>query len=68
MKPFIKEINGLKAVTHEVHKKMHLFFSVENIATCLILLYYYPGVAPIATATKKAATPKNSVAAKSLME
>ena len=68
MKLFIKEIKGLKAVTHEVHKKMHLFFSIEIIVTCLLLFYYYPGVVPRTTATKKAATPKNSVAAKSLME
>ena len=34
---------------------MHLpLFSIEVIATCLVVFYYYPGVAPITkTHTKK---------------
>ena len=50
IKLFTKVINGLKAVTCKVHKKNAYIFQIKIIATCLVMFYYYPGVAPI---TKK---------------
>ena len=62
MKLFTEVINGLEVVTHKVHKENASAFSIEIIATCLIVSYYYPGVAPIIkktnTHTQKAGTLK----------
>ena len=47
MKLFTKVINGLTAVTHKVHKENATIFKVKIVATCLVVFYYYPGVARI---------------------
>ena len=62
IKLFTKVINGLEVVTHKVHKENASIFSIEIIATCLIVSYYHPGVASIIknthTHTQKAASLK----------
>ena len=57
MKLFTKVINSLKAVTHKVHKENASIFKIEIIATCLVVFYYCPGVAPITKHTHKKKLP-----------
>ena len=56
LKLFAKVISGLKAVTHKVHMENGIYFQIEIIATCLLVSYCYPGVAPITKKTTKKQT------------